>query len=499
MTKLLRIITAVVLLLGSLASIWFLVNNLQPLKPALYSFTVLGIIGIVLAFRLFASQSLARAKTTCQNFSQHRHFTAIALAAIIVLGVCARLFFYARFTYAPISDPVTFYSAAHKLAIGQGMHGDSYVAFFPYLAAYDNILALAMKLIPSPWLATILLNTALDLAAAAIAYFLIKKLARSGSKLPILAFGVWLLNPFNILFSVISLPIIAVNFFIITSLFLIYLLSENVTALKSAPTLGLAILVGLTMGYGNCFRPVFSIGLVALIMLFAYLLLTRGPTKKLVLLLGGSFLLIAVLFSGIQKLNLLSVAHETNLKPAAHYSGWSIYVGSNWYSDGTWTMADQFNMQAICQKSTNESCQNKLQKAGIARYESYGKGGTLSLFIRKLSVFSSNQNSMYNADQSIPNYTKSTTAKVLNIYFVLFMVLLFALSAGFLYRSAESVLLNQKVAPVLLFAVILLVGFFLSDALVEAAPRYAQILYPIFTICAVLSLDQVKLRSRRAR
>lgn len=484
-----RYTATTILFLGAMTSIYFLVNNLQPLKPALYSFALIVIVGLGLFVSVFIGHSLERHKRSLMTFTRWKYFTIIALSVITMFGILARLYLFFRFSYSPISDPLSFYDAGQKIASGQGMLNNAYSAFFPYLAAYNNILGFSMRFVSDPWLAVTLLNTVFDIGGAIIIYLLTRKLTTPKSHLPIIAFGVWLLNPLNIVQSVISLPLIVVNFFIITIIFLVYLIGQEAVKLKTKLTLILASLLGVTMGYGNCFRPVFIIAIIALLLLFIYVFITNERTSRLLILLGLSFLLVVSIFSGIQKLNLSFVTKETGIVAASNASGWSVYVGSNWENDGGWNQADQDKIVEICKNSLNNGdCQEKLQRAGIERYKSYGLTGTLSLLGRKLYKFSSGQYDTYNANQSLSYYANSRTAKIINIYINLFIAALFLLSAKFLYYSAKNVASKKEIVPITLFASILMLGFFFSSVLIEAAPRYAWVMYPIFVLFATLSL-----------
>lgn len=491
MRKTIIYITASTLLLGLMISAWFAVNNLQSVEPALYSLMITIIVTSVLAVRLFAKDIL---KEKINLITKLKYFKLISIIVIGIFATSVRLFFYFNFSYLPVSDPVTFYDAARKIADGQGLIGDSYVAFYPYLAAYDNILGYTMKIITDPWLATISLNTMFDIGAATIAYFLVKNLTKQGSMLPIVIFGVWLFNPFNILFSVLSLPIVIVNFFIITTIFITFLLNKSLSENKKLSFISSSLALGLTIGYGNYFRPVFSIAIIALVLLFIYIVCTNNKSFKLLFLLISSFTIISLTFITIQKINISSVAAQTGMDATSTY-GWSVYVGSNSNSNGTWNQLDPHNKNVICKNtSNNEACSVELQKAGIERYQQMGVSGTLDLFVRKLHTFSSNQSDVYNANDSISGYSNSRTKKIMNLYTNIFVITLSTLSVIFFYLSTKRFLLRNRVAPTVLFSTILMAGFFLSSMLVETSPRYAQIMYPLISVFAVLSIGLINTR-----
>jgi hypothetical protein len=476
-------------LLSALTSIYFLVNNLQRFEPAFYSLFLLIIIGIALFLKLFNANFIKRIKKLFIGITKYKYFTLLTMGIIVLLGISIRLSFYFKFSYLPVSDPATFYNAAQKIAKGLGMTGDNYIAFFPYLAAYDAILGFAMKIVSDPWLATIVLNTVFDIGASVVIYLLIKQLTKPDSRLPLIALGVWFLSPLNILFCIVSLPIIIVNFFIMTTIFIVHLLSRSLMANKLLLTLTLSLILGVVIGFGNWFRPIFPIAIIALFLLYIFILLKNGGTKKLLLSLGFSFLLVLAMFFCIQNFNISYVASQTGLDVTSS-GAWSIYVGSNSVSDGTWNQLDEYRKKIICKDtSSNRDCQEKLQGAAIDRYRQQGIEGTLNLFVRKLYRFSSDQSVTYNANASIDSYAGSRIAKIMNIYTIAFIAVLFISSTIFLYLSAKRVMSRVEAVPVVIFASNLMLGFFLSIMLVETAPRYAQIMYPIFTLFAILALE----------
>ncbi len=489
-----RYIQAVLLTTGSMISIWFLICNLQPLQPALYAFTIVSIIGLFVAIKVFSSNLIVATKKYVLNVTKRKYFTAILLASIVIVGLLARLFFYIRFSYVPTSDPMTFYDSAVTLASGGGSQGNSYVAFQPYLSAYNNILGIAMRLIPNPWLATILLNTFFDILSSLAVYTLLKKLLKPGSQLPMVAFGVWMLSPFNIIFSAVSLPVIVVNFFVVLSILVSYFLMQQITSLKIKYALPLSIIFGLVLGLGNCFRPIFIVVILALSIVLACMFLTIHKSTKFLLLSISCMIFSVLIFVGIQGLNLAFVSNQTGLPAAKNPSGWSMYVGSTWETNGEWRPYHNDDMRTICANSIAQNnfdkCHAELRSTAIARYKNYGVPMSASLFIQKLYHQAEEQNYFYNAEHSIVGYTASRTYKLINVYTVLYLITLFILSAKFLYSLAKYTISNRAVNPILILIVLMMISWFFALMIVESAPRYSTIMYPLFIIFSVLMLDK---------
>jgi len=482
------------LLLSVVIPLCFLFNNLSRFSSLPLVLSVLLIITLAGVFITAPSlqQSIkhhARAPLSAQNF------TPIIISATLILATSIRLFFFFRFSYAPTSDPMYFFDSAQSLALGQGFGDNTFsVAFFPYLAAYSNILNLAMRIVSDPWLATILLNSAIDIAGATILYFFIKKLSKPESKLPILGFAIWVLNPFNIIFSILSLPIIIVNFFIVATIFLTYLLAEKVKTLVITQSLLLAITLGLTIGFGNMFRPIFAITLIALFIYFAYILLTNPWANKLFTLAGFSFAIIVGLYFSLQYANFAFVSHQTGISAARDSSGWSIFVGANHHHTGRWNESDTRARAEICdgifiKAIDNDKCHRQLRDAGIARYENLGTINTVRLLRDKLRVFTSTQNYMYNARDSIIDFNGSQTSRLISTSILAYVITISLLTIYALAKLIKDTFLTRKITPITIFILLLMLGFFFSSMFVEAAHRYAQIMYPYFIIFAVLSLS----------
>ncbi|MDR1196800.1 MAG: hypothetical protein LBL08_00800 [Candidatus Nomurabacteria bacterium] len=377
-----------------------------------------------------------------------------------------------------------------------------------------------MKIISDPWLATIVTNTLFDFAAAVIAYYFIKQMTKPASKAPIIAFALWILNPFNIIFSVQALPIVIVNFFIILVIFLSYYMCKSLTKLKTKSTIILSILLGLALGLANWFRPIFIVFIIALGLYLLFTVFAAKKSKKLFLLVGAGFVIIILLFTSLQKLNVAMVSTQTGLETPASSGGWSIYVGANWKSDGNWDHKDGLYRDNLVKEYSScdirkrgdlkcdkidelglQAVHDRLQREGIERYKSYGISGTLSLFVRKLYSFSGGQTggAMRNANQGFPNYKNSKVSELINIYIQIFITLLFVMTAIFLFKQAQKIISNkQLIHPVILLLATAMLGFFLSDALVESNSRYAQVLYPLFIILATLFINDLKSHKNRS-
>jgi hypothetical protein len=150
-------------------------------------------------------------------------------------------------------------------------------------------------------------------------------------------------------------------------------------------------------------------------------------------------------------------------------------------------------MTKICwdalSRNDYDGCHAALKREAINRYKSYGPSMTASLFIQKLYHQSESQGYFYNAEQSIAGYKTSNAYKIIGVYTTLFLVFLFAFSVYSMYAIAKNLQMPNLNDLPYLFIALLLIGWFFSFALVQSAPRYSAILYPLFTLFSVLGLE----------
>jgi hypothetical protein len=487
-----RIVTSILLFFGTLIPLWYFFANLQKIEPGRIALALIVIMAIVLGLNLYARKFTKRAFKKIVSYSDRRYFVLVILIVLIVAGVACRLFFYTRFTYEPVSDPMTFFVSAQQIASGQGQVGNSYVAFQPYLSAYNNSLALAIKVIPQPWLATIVLNTTFDILGALALLAVLRVLLGAKSKVPIIGFAAWFLSPLNIIFSVISLPVIAVNFFVITAILAGCLLIKAIISKggRKRDLIVLSLLFGTTTAIGNAFRPIFLVAYIALVLV---VLFRFAVARKNYLLrrTGIAMLLAGIVFMTAQAINVRFVTNQTGLPAAKNPSGWSMYVGSSSSSGGEWRPYHNDEMQAICSASLAErnfdACHKQLRSLALDRYTENGLDDLFALLVQKSYHQAEEQGYFYNAEHSIVGYTASKTFKMISAYMTVYMAILFGFTALFMYLRAKSAL-DSDTEPIVVFSTLIMVGWFVSFLLVESAPRYSTVMYPIYTLLLLLNL-----------
>lgn len=480
-------ITTISLSIGSL--LWFTVTNIKSSGWILS--LIIAILLITVPLTLFINKGAKRALQKLIIFTKKRKYIAIIAVLASILGsLIIRFYIYLNFSYDPISDPTTFYESSIRISQGHGITGDTYIAFFPYLAAYTGVLGFAMHMISDPWLSVIVLNSTFDIMTALVIYLIVRLFTKKGSLLPSVGAIMWLINPFSVLLSVVSLPISAVNFFISLSILVSILLIKHFKKSEIFKTWILSVLLGLTLALGSSLRPVFVIFIIAIsLVLVLSAVLSKTKLNKL-LLASSSVLTLFICYTLLQHLNIGIVSNLTSIETAKNSSGWSVFVGANKESNGKWNIEDEYEMHNMCKNLNRNNCHQELIHAGVDRYKSYGIIDSLKLMTRKLYVFSSNQDNIYNVDTSVIGYEGSNMKKVFMFYLKTYLLFTLSISILYLVSLYKQRISNNHSLYTLLITLAFL-GLFISTALVETSERYAQVVYPIIVILATLGIGNI--------
>ncbi|MBU1119659.1 hypothetical protein KKA50_00430, partial [Patescibacteria group bacterium] len=306
MKNFIKHISSAIIFLSSIVSIWFLLSNIRTIDYALFLLPILALIVFVLGINIFLPKlwkRIAQLKEIIYNNEKGR--TILLCLIIIIIGLILRFFIFFYFDYKPISDPAQFLKNATSIAAGNGIANKFYLGFFPYLVAYTDILGLMIKIFNNSWLATIVLNSIFDISASLIVFTFIKQITKPKSIAPFVGLVLWMLSPFNILFSTLSLPVIAVNFFIIAGVYLIYLMSKCIVEGDIKKSVLYSIALGLVLGIANCFRPIFPVFLIALLLYLVFILLSiKELSKRVITLASISFIIVFCLFVTVVRINL---------------------------------------------------------------------------------------------------------------------------------------------------------------------------------------------------
>lgn len=429
------------------------------------------------------------------NITASSAFYRLTLGTVLLVGVVARLSFLG-YVYDPscACDPGTFYWNAESLAetghlhpsygLDRGATNEQYFAFYPYELSYTASLAASNLIFGGGHLSVVILNLAFDLLGTLLIFLVARRLFPGKKWLWLLTAAIYFLNPFSVVFSALSLPIIAVNTFLVLAIYLVVVLIGKLD--QTAPnrrTLPLFALLGLVLGVGNSFRPIFIIALIATILTIIYLALKNRRLRRPALLLG-TLLMLATYLASVQ-LGYLAIDRLTGLRAARSASGWSLYVGSNPETSGRW-LPDSPDLSVRRELWAEhgddmQAVHDQLTDRAIERYRDNGLWGNISLYADKALVSAGDQSgSMYNAYVLVgyPDGPKQAVDSLAELFILsLFVCMIIAL-----YTRRKSLASGTWI-----FLELLLIGLFVSGLLLEVKNRYFTVLLPAMILLAVLA------------
>ena len=415
---------------------------------------------------------------------------ASALGLVVIVSIVARVALVGGGGHIFISSDAGVYAVnAQAIFKHGGLRQNAFVSLYPYLTSYMALGAGAMQLLgSSDYGVLLLLNILLDFAGAAIFYFLLKNLTKS-RRVALAGFAFWALSPFEIAFSTLSLPIIAVNFCVIAILYLIFLIPKFREKPKAVAIL--LATVGAMLGFANALRPIFTVFLAVFVLVFAAKL---WPNKKSVRdfaqKISLTLALVVVPFFAIGAANTQLARSLTGYKDAASSPGWSLYLGANATDYGSYSAPDgSRHLMTGLKYMKPAALQKYFLREAIARYESLSPSAFAKLLGEKALIIFGNQNSSSYNSNSMTNGVSSfplppKTAQFLisasQIYFLALISLALVFAGRAIYRKPRDLLT--------IFMISAFVALFVAQLFVEAMNRYMQPFYPILMLAAMLAL-----------
>jgi hypothetical protein len=424
---------------------------------------------------------------------------------IFLLGTIARLSFL-HFDYHPTYDPATFFYNAKSLAEtntldpnldhegGIDVNGNTYFATYPYEMGYTATLAISNILFGGGLFSVIILNLLFDILGAFLAFQIAKKLLPDRKWLWLLSAALYFLNPFNITFSVIALPIVAVNAIIMLVILLTLKLTHRLSQPKRIPqTILLAAILGIILGIGNSFRPLFTVLLIAIMLTIAYLLISKIiKHQKTILAALASAALVILCFFATTQINFLIVDNYAGISAARNASGWALYVGSNPETYGKWgSKSDIAVRNELWNTHPNniQAVHNELSHLALKRYEANGIANNLDLFVNKALIANGDQSSsMYNTS-GLKGYRNSTLENITKRIADFFIITISAIIVIYTWRSWGKGSKSDWV-----FLSLAIIGLSTSSLLVEVKNRYFVVLLPFMIVLMIYAIDTYKPR-----
>ena len=288
-------------------------------------------IGLLSIIFIYIFRKLNMKYNILNKILENRKIIIILIFIAILFRLSLLLFDYNEL----YSDEATFYNNAVALSLNLDINS-KYIAVFPYLFAYIKVLSVFMMIFGNKIYHAIVFNIIIDLIGAFFMYLFGKKVFNDKKK-GIIFLLIWLFNPFNIIWCMKILPINIVNTTIIISA---YVLECLLSSFNNKKYLIISIILGIIIGISNLFRPIMIIFLITILLYYLYLIIfLKYNFKKIIL----SFILIILCYSAYNNLNYKLVENVTGYAPSKNGSGWSVYVGSNIDSNGSWFYEPELN------------------------------------------------------------------------------------------------------------------------------------------------------------
>ena len=442
-----KILTVILVTLLTIIYFFFLKNDF--IISCLFS--VLSIIIVFIVYKLNKKSSII-------NKILENKMIIISFILVAILLRFSLLMFDYNEVY---SDEATFYYNAVSLASNLEINS-KYIAVFPYLFGYINILSMFMKVFGTTIYHAITFNIIIDLISAVFAYLFGKKIFNDKKK-GILFLLIWLFNPFNIIWCMKILPINIVNTMIIISA---YVFECLLSSFNNKRYLIISIVLGIIIGISNSFRPIMIIFLIAIFLYYLYLIIfSKYNLKKLLL----SFIMISLCYGVYNNLNYKLVEDATGYTPSKSGSGWSVYVGSNINSNGEWFLEPKLDEFFVKDEDFSPSeIHEYFMEEGIKNYKSYNLITVSKFMIKKLEVLTNDVYSYTyeNFTSSVINQSKKYNT-VLKSYLYCFWFLMFIINIFSIFNITD-----KDENSRLVFYRLFFIGLVVSHLLVEVSPRY---------------------------
>ena len=374
---------------------------------------------------------------------------------IIPILIRISLFF---FNYGNISnDYAFFFNSAYNYANNIALNNE-YIAKFPYLYFYIFILGNFFKIFGSNYNTVIFLNLVFEILSAFFFYLIVRK--KYNKETTFKSLLLYLYNPFIVFWVIKCCPVTIVNTFLMITIYMFINIDLNKKSFVAFSSL-----TGLFMGITNAFRPILIIFLIAIMIYYVYLIINKYNIKKIII----SFFLIISLFILTNYLTLLKVRNDINNYESKIDSGYTLLVGSNIESNGTWNKEDSQIFNDLTDRLGLSLAEKVIKRMALERYKSNGVSN-INLFANKAYVLGGNLNSytFEEIDGTIMNDIQPLIKTIFKVYLSVFLYLILIINIIVAYKFAidDNKLNEYKVLS------IFTIGLFTSTLLVEVSARY---------------------------
>ncbi len=398
-------------------------------------------------------------------------------AALLLLCLAVNVLWALGHRLQPADDAVSFWGAACEQALGAPLHNHAYLSLFPHIMGYSTFLGLFLRLFGSD----LAVATGLNILLTLLSELLISRLCLRWGGLRAAFWGglLWALCPSCVFYNCIVLAEPFYTCLLLTFLWLVSSLEQRESAGRAPLWLFAAggLVSALLLRSLNAARPIAAVPLIAC---GIWILLLRGKRlgEKRSWLCWGLFF--ALLLAAYIPLGRAWDSYLTRRlgEELPALPGYSIYVGFNPETEGSYSAADMQLLQDTRGSLSSAESQALLLEKAKERISS-GQIDFPRLFAGKLRIFlGHDEGGAYYTLLSMPELRYSLWASVSNVFYYA-VALLALLGAWQLGRRGES----RFVLAVPLYAV----GLTLAQMLVEVSPRYHYSIIPMLILLAALS------------
>lgn len=383
----------------------------------------------------------------------------------------------------PAGDYATFWKTAVLLSNSEPLDNAAYVAMFPHILGYSAFLSLFLRLFGEVSLAAPVLNVALGCISGIIIYYLCCK--RINVRAAAFAYSLWILCPSGIMYNAMVLSEPYYTCLLMCFVLLVFLLEEKAGRGKIRVYGLMALPAALLLQGINSARPIAAIPIIAF---FIWLIFLRGEKLRDKSMWKNwlVFALLLIVFYGFAGTLWKNYAEEKLGENLPDSPGYSIYVGFNTETGGSYSDSDMQRLQDyrfnVCENA--EQAQEKMTEEAKERIKNIEPKALPGLFAAKLrTLLGDDQGGAFYTfeDSDSPLYPLCTI--VSNIFYYFLLMLVFAGTVKMWKTSERSFLIT---AP------LYVIGLTLAHMLVEVAARYHYSIIPMIIITAAFSFSSFR-------
>ena len=439
------------------------------------------ILAFMMAAIIFVGYILIKKKQ--KSFGKFFEKLGAVKTAIILSIVCfaINLGWVIYMQLEPTVDFYTFWHTATQLAEGTEIEQKAYLGLFPHILGYSTFLSVMLRIFGQSTMTAAVVNVMLTTLSGVIIFVLCLRWKNLNSA--VFGFLLWTVCPSKMLYNSMVLSEPYYTFLLLCFILIVSYLEEKADNKMSWMLYGVwGIPAALLIEGINSARPIAAIPVIAF---FIWLLVLRGSRlkdksqwKKWI-----SFAVVLLLMSGVFK-NCWNIYAENIIEEELpEKPGYSIYVGFNPESMGSYSDEDmnmlldyRYNVYGNAfdaQEKMLEEAKNRITNSNIS---------LPALFAEKLKTLLGNdEGGVYYSKAALNNIQYSVYAMASNIFYY-FIVMLAVYKAFMLIKKPEK--------KSLLLIPLYPIGLALAHMLVEVAGRYHYSIIPMIIIMASLQIEK---------